>query len=341
MSDGTTGGAPLELGECVGQGQSADVFALTGVGVVDERGRGVDAVCKRYRRLYAHHHHPSADNEDGDVSIAELREQFEAEQYMYAHVRELYYSAVTPNVVLSANWDSPYDLVLEQCRSSLFDTFHPPRFRRLLGRRIQCMDWYVVIFQVVHVLAVLQEELGLMHNDLHADNVFINLVDHTFEWHDFAGAQHNAIPYTMGSSRYLVPLRGFLVKLGDFNLACTYKPPGAERIYSGIARGRYSEYGMDGRFHAGYDMQVFLLNLLGFRKRFELPNEIVRFVTDLLDFLVPRHKQWYKRVLRQYKDTKFFRPAPRHVSDIAPSELLEQGVFDQLFAKTHVRAAAP
>lgn len=324
----------LILGHAVGHGQSADAYAVRNVGIRNERNEEMDAVCKRYRALYdfAVHGRDTRTADDAQTtSIENLREQFEMERYMYAKVRELYYSAITPNVVLSANWDSTHDLVLEKCHSTLFHTFHPRRFRKVMGRRIQCMDWYVAIFQVVHVLAVLQEEFAMVHHDLHAGNVFLNLIDETFAWHDFSARDNNAIAYTLGEQRYYVPLRGFMIKVGDFNLACTFAPKGDERVYSSIADGCYQDYGMDGTFHAGYDMQVFLLNLLGFRKELELPKEVVRFIVDLLEYLVPEHKHWYRRVLEKHKTTKFYRPDPRHVSDIGPADMIAQGVFDQLF----------
>lgn len=330
---------PLSIGKVLGTGCSGVVHELHDLGIPDENGTPIRAVIKRYMYLYMLKHTPRATAATAATAAPrrtskqrDEEEQYRNEVNMYTLVRDLYYRFVSPNIVLSSRVDSSYDMVLEQCDTTLFKFFIPRTFHKLMARRIQCLDWYCAIFQVIHVLAVLQESYQFMHHDLHAANVFIKVLDDSFEWHSCT-AKHGFIPYRVGDTQFHLPMRGFLIKLGDFNLACAFHPQHRIR-YSRIDRGNYRSYGIDGKYHRGYDMQVFLLGLLGFRKELFMPNEVRYVVIQLLEMLVPNNPSWWKDIIKKDTTKRYYRPTLATISNVSPDQVFASNLFHHMFYHT-------
>lgn len=75
------------------------------------------------------------------------------------------------------------------------------------------MQWRVIMFQVLHPLAVIQNENpGFRHNDLKANNILIHETSHKAKW-------NASVKYRIGDTRFLVPNIGMQLLIADFDFA--------------------------------------------------------------------------------------------------------------------------
>lgn len=75
------------------------------------------------------------------------------------------------------------------------------------------MQWRVILFQVLHPLAVIQNENpGFRHNDLKANNILIHETPHKSKW-------NASVKYRIGNTRFIVPNIGIQLLMGDFDFA--------------------------------------------------------------------------------------------------------------------------
>lgn len=102
--------------------------------------------------------------------------------------------------------------------------------------------WKSIIFQVIHVLAVLQHKFHFMHNDLHPGNVLIDSV-----------TPDTYLTFKLFDKTYYVENTGYIPKLWDFE-------------FSNMFKDEYNEYRniieFDIGYNKSYDPHVFLKGLL-------------------------------------------------------------------------------
>lgn len=119
-------------------------------------------------------------------------------------------------------------------------------------------NWKSIIFQVIHVLAVLQDKFHFMHNDLHPGNVLIQKV-----------VPDTYLTFKLFDKTYHVENTGYIPKLWDFE-------------FSNMFKEEYSEYiniiEFDIGYNPSYDPHVFLKGLLQIE---DLPENTRLFIEGL------------------------------------------------------------
>jgi serine/threonine protein kinase len=115
------------------------------------------------------------------------------EQFVERYEKGEYYQNVS---VLISEWANGGDL-LDYIRKNY--------------KSFKIRHWRTIFFQFLSVLAIIQAKYpGFRHNDLKANNLLVNLIDHSDKKYKY---------YINGQS-YIVPNIGFQIKLWDFDFAC-------------------------------------------------------------------------------------------------------------------------
>jgi hypothetical protein len=117
------------------------------------------------------------------------------DQFVKRHKKKEYYDNVS---VLISEWANGGDL-LDYIRKYHTD--------------FELKHWRVLFFQVLSVLAVIQEKYpSFRHNDLKANNLLIQKIE--------SRNKNNKFKYKINGATYIVPNIGFQLKLWDFDFAC-------------------------------------------------------------------------------------------------------------------------
>ena len=117
------------------------------------------------------------------------------DQFVKRHKKKEYYDTVS---VLISEWANGGDL-LDYIRNN-FKTF-------------TLKHWRILFFQVLSVLAIIQEKYPeFRHNDLKANNLLIQNIE--------SRNKNNKFKYKINGNTYIVPNIGFQIKLWDFDFAC-------------------------------------------------------------------------------------------------------------------------
>jgi hypothetical protein len=85
-------------------------------------------------------------------------------------------------------------------------------FIRKNYKEFALIDWKVLFFQIISVLAVIQSKFeNFKHNNLKSSNILVHKVAH----------QNGTLcAYNINRTRYVVPSIGYMIKINDFRLAC-------------------------------------------------------------------------------------------------------------------------
>jgi hypothetical protein len=117
------------------------------------------------------------------------------DQFVKRQKKKEYYDNVS---VLISEWANAGDLL---------------DYIRINHKTFKLRDWRVLFFQVLSVLAVVQEKYpSFRHNDLKANNLLIQTIE--------SRNKNNKFKYKINGSSYIVPNIGFQIKLWDFDFAC-------------------------------------------------------------------------------------------------------------------------
>lgn len=91
------------------------------------------------------------------------------------------------------------------------------KFIRANSQKLTAMHWKVIVFQLLSVLAIIQNRYpAFRHNDLKANNVLIDLIRQDYENIDYS----KNILYNVVNKKYKIPDIGINIKLWDFDFAC-------------------------------------------------------------------------------------------------------------------------
>jgi hypothetical protein len=85
-----------------------------------------------------------------------------------------------------------------------------------------------IVVQILHVIGMYQHFYEIVHGDLHDDNVFLEYVNHTTTWNGSSVLDTDYYKYTIGTTSLFLPggrVCPFIVKIGDWGLACKYTTP--------------------------------------------------------------------------------------------------------------------
>lgn len=139
-------------------------------------------------------------------------------------------------------------------------------------------DWKNILFQILWTIAIFQDKLEFMHNDFHAGNILLNIVDIPeqnyvkYKWY----AKRNCITFTLPASRYQT-------KITDFEFAeCFADVKATANLYPNDFCFDHSD--IPESFNAHYDVHFFLTSLL----ELDIPISIRNFITSIFPpYLIP------------------------------------------------------
>ena len=94
------------------------------------------------------------------------------------------------------------------------------KFVKANHQKLSSMHWNIFVFQLLSVLAVIQEKYpNFRHNDLKANNILVELTKPNFEDIDY----EHKINYSICGKKYSIPDIGIVIKMWDFDFACISK----------------------------------------------------------------------------------------------------------------------
>lgn len=93
------------------------------------------------------------------------------------------------------------------------------KFLRVNSAKLTSVHWRVFMFQLLSVLAVIQEKYpSFRHNDLKANNILVEITNPEYEM-----LNNKTIDYDICGKKYKIPDIGLVLKLWDFDFACIPK----------------------------------------------------------------------------------------------------------------------
>jgi len=80
-------------------------------------------------------------------------------------------------------------------------------------KQLKIKQWKVIFFQIISVLAIIQEKYpGFRHNDMKANNILLHNID--------IASDNKKYLYKINNQTYIIPNIGIQIKLWDFDFAC-------------------------------------------------------------------------------------------------------------------------
>jgi hypothetical protein len=120
-------------------------------------------------------------------------------------------------------------------------------------KTISLLEWKIIFFQILSVLAVIQTKYpSFRHNDLKANNI----LRHTFQ------PKPKYISYNINNDSYKLPDMGFQIKITDFDFACISNVVENSKVNSNWA----SNYKISSKINRYYDIHFFFNTLIHFIK---------------------------------------------------------------------------
>ena len=118
-----------------------------------------------------------------------------------------------------------------------------------------------LVVQMLFALEIMQQKYKLQHNDLHAENMFIERIRPGTTWGGTNLIEADWFAYKIDNVILYIPTSGIIMKIGDFGMSVKYKTPvvGSKYIMREGARGKTGKPGDIGdRWHPntytpGYD----------------------------------------------------------------------------------------
>lgn len=154
-----------------------------------------------------------------------------------------------PIISAYSKCNNDLQLYIEKIDTALDTFLIPNQFKQLMGREITKVDIVSMFLQTLMGI-VYMNDLGIIHNDMKLDNIFVKKTGLT-----------NPFKYNVYGNRYTVPNTGFTIKIGDFGLATKYsnKQIGRDEILKAESNKEYTCAGYTNTFNGTYDLQVFLI----------------------------------------------------------------------------------
>jgi hypothetical protein len=158
-------------------------------------------------------------------------------------------------------------------------------FIRKNYREFSTLDWKVIFFQIISVLAVIQSKFpSFRHNDMKANNILIHKVE----------KRGTLFSYTICHNKYYVKNIGYRIKLWDFDFACI---PGVVENFKVDAKWT-SEINVKPEQNRYYDIHYFFNTLIkkGFFPALLTDPNISDEIKEFVNRVVPKKYQYGKKV---------------------------------------------
>jgi serine/threonine protein kinase len=82
-----------------------------------------------------------------------------------------------------------------------------------------------IVIQIIHAIGVYQQNYQIVHGDLHLDNIFLDVVTEESTYQGKKLVDVEFFEYVIGDRSIYIPRPKYIVKIGDFGLACKYSTP--------------------------------------------------------------------------------------------------------------------
>jgi hypothetical protein len=192
--------------------------------------------------------------ENPDVKKREKKKE-NYEKFLERHYDGKYHSNIS---ILISEWANNGDL-LDYIRKNY--------------KIMKLIDWKVIFFQIISVLAVIQAKYpSFRHNDMKANNILLHKVE----------SSSKNCSYKINGERYSVPRIGYIIKLWDFDFACI---PGI--VDNLKVRAKWTnDINVNPGKNRYYDIHYFFNTLSGFLpqilKSKSVPKEIMEFINRII-----------------------------------------------------------
>ena len=144
------------------------------------------------------------------------------------------------------------------------------------------IDWKVIFFQIISVLAVIQTKYpSFRHNDMKANNILVQKIN----------KRGTVFSYMVKKNKYYVPNIGYMLKLWDFDFACIPNVVDNSKVSAKWT----SEINIKPVMNRYYDMHYFFNTLIkrGFFPQLMTEKSIDQEVKDFVNRIVPPKYQHY------------------------------------------------
>ena len=161
--------------------------------------------------------------------------------------------------------------------------------------KLSIKEWRVIFFQILSVLAIIQEKYPTFrHNDLKANNILIQKIQKK--------SKYNTYKYTINNNEYFIPNTGIRCKIWDFDFACI---PGLVENAK-VDADWTNKINIKSKGHMYYDVHYFFNTLIskGFISNFfncdedgnpYVPNEVTDFVKRVIPTSIRKGKNVSER----------------------------------------------
>ena len=195
-------------------------------------------------------------------------------------------------------------------------------FIRKYYNEMSAIQWKVIFFQVLSVLAVIQSKYpSFRHNDLKANNILVHKT----------AKKNDAFTYTITNCNYRVPNIGYQIKLWDFDFACIPEIIDNKKVQSTWAKKYINVMPVQNRY---YDVHYFFNTLTvrnGFCPQIMTSDHVPQEVKDFISRIIPKK---YQKM-----DTKYVSERGRiMINDeyVTPNDLLK---YDPYFEEFRIKSA--
>lgn len=161
--------------------------------------------------------------------------------------------------------------------------------------KLSVKEWRVIFFQILSVLAIIQEKYPTFrHNDLKANNILIQKIQKK--------NKYNTYKYTINNNEYFIPNTGIRCKIWDFDFACI---PGLVENAK-VDADWTNKINIKSKGHMYYDVHYFFNTLIskGFISNFfncdengisYVPSEVTDFVKRVIPTSIRKGKNVSER----------------------------------------------
>lgn len=224
-------------------------------------------------------------------------------EFVEKYNKDYYYDHVS---ILISEWANKGDLL---------------EFFRNYYKQFQLIHWQVFFFQLISVLAIIQDKYPTFrHNDLKANNILVHKVEKK---------RSKKLSYTICGYKYVLPSIGYIIKLWDFDFACI---PGI--VDNAKVNAEWTnEINVKPEQNRYYDLHYFFNTLIkkGFFPQLMEDPEISPEVKQFILRIVPKPYQVSKKYVTprgRFLDKKEF---------CTPDEVLKNDPFFKQFRKGKIK----
>lgn len=152
-------------------------------------------------------------------------------------------------------------------------------------RKLLSIDMTSIIIQVIFAIGCMEKYSSITHNDLHADNIFIQIIDDNTIFKGTKLVDYKFFHYKFGGRDIYFPRGKYLVKIGDFGMSCKWSTPivSPKKIINNIppewVPNFYSEMYDTAYFIYGMYMEVIIT------KQTHSLSQPIMFIKNLLSFI--------------------------------------------------------